>query len=135
MPNDDKADEIAALRKRIEELERQAKPPEPYQPPTRRYDPTANMSMPPSALQAMIAAEPRGFMNAVVHDNHAPTGRPGMVPGVSSGGGGVPGSGTGWAREIPLSNPPGVKQADRLMDEQDRRDRAELARKLGALKG
>jgi hypothetical protein len=128
-------DEIAELRKRIDELERKAKPPEPFVPkPHERYDPTARMSMPPSALQEMVNAEPRGFMNGVVRDNRAPTGRPGMIPGQQAslpGPANVPGSGTGWAAPIPLSNPPGVKQADLLMDEQDRRDRAELARKLG----
>ena len=39
------------------------------------------------------------------------------------------GDGTGWAREIPLSNPPGTgpgSPADRIVDEFDRRDRAEL---------
>jgi len=40
--------------------------------------------------------------------------------------GNVPGSGTGWAHSAPLGPPPGVAQADRLMDAQDARDRAEL---------
>jgi hypothetical protein len=35
------------------------------------------------------------------------------------------GGGSGWAREVPLSNPPGVAQADRLMDAQDAKDRHE----------
>ena len=136
------ADELAALRKRVEELEAKAKPaeekkpftPAPYEP----IDWTARMSMPRSAIEAMVAAEPKGFMKGVVDDNRAPTGRPGMIPSTQQGGGSgpanVPGSGTGWAREIPLSNPPGVNYADKLMDEQDRRDRAELAQRLGVLK-
>jgi len=41
------------------------------------------------------------------------------------------GGGTGWQNPIPISPPPGVAQCDKLMDEQDRRDRIELARKLG----
>jgi hypothetical protein len=129
--------ELAALKARIEELERKGKPPAPFkEEPYQRYDPTAGMTMPPSALQAMIAAEPRGFMKRVVADNRAPTGRPGMIPEQPSNARGtnVAGSGTGWAHDVPLSNPPGVAQADKLMDEQDRRDRAELAQKLGALK-
>ena len=134
-------DEIAALRKRIEELEAKAKPPEPEKPfvpqPYQRYDPTAGMCMPPSALAAMVAAVPDHVIREIaMRDNRAPTGRPGMIPTSqqSTGGGGsanVPGSGTGWAHETPLGPPPGVAQADRLMDEADRRDRAELARKLG----
>jgi len=61
---DKQAEEIAALRREVEALKAaQPKPkpefkPEPYQ----CYDPTAGMSMPRSALEAMIAAEPRGFM-------------------------------------------------------------------------
>jgi hypothetical protein len=94
------------------------------------------MSMPRSALEAMIAAEPRGFMKGVVHDNRAPTGRPGMIPeqpsNVRPDSG--PANTSGWREASPLRPPPGVAQADKLMDEQDRRDRAELAQKLGALK-
>ena len=40
--------------------------------------------------------------------------------------GGVPGGGTGWAHSAPLGPPPGVAQADRLMDAQDLKDRREL---------
>ena len=39
--------------------------------------------------------------------------------------------GTGWATPFPIRPPDGVNHADRLMDEQDRRDRAELAQRLG----
>src|SRR5262249_13372855 len=124
------ADEMAALLARVAELERAAKPPEPFKPePYQRYDPTANMCMPRSALQAMVAAEPRGFMSGVVHDNRAPTGRPGMIPSASSQGGGpanVPGSGTGWAREIPLGPPAGIRYVDQQLDAQDAKDRREL---------
>ena len=129
-------DEIAALRKRIEELEAKAKPPEPFKPePYQPIDWTARMSMPPSALRAMEAV-PDHLMRSIVKDHQgAPTGPTGTIPTSqqSSGGGSanVPGSGTGWAHETPLGPPPGVAQADRLMDEADRRDRAELARKLG----
>jgi hypothetical protein len=40
-------------------------------------------------------------------------------------GGGVAGSGTGWAHEIPLGPPPGVAVCDRLMDARDAGDKAE----------
>ena len=93
------SDELAALKKKVEELEAKLSPPKPFVPqPYERYDPTAGMCMPPSALRAMVAAEPRGFMRDVVRDNRgAPTGPTGMIPRSTDGGGpaNVPGSGTG----------------------------------------
>jgi hypothetical protein len=136
-------DEIAALRAEVAALKealsgKEDKPPpksdfvpKPYQP----IDWTARMSMPPSAIRAMVEAVPDSVKRGVIGDRHAPTGRPGMIPesqqqpsNVRSAN--VPG-GTGWGYSPPISPPPGVAQADRLMDEQDRRDRAELAKKLG----
>jgi hypothetical protein len=126
------SDELAALRKRIEELEAKAKPPEPFKPqPYQRYDPTERMCMPPSALRAMVAAEPRGFMQGVLRDNRgAPTGPTGVIPRSQPTGGGGPsnvsGSGTGWARETPIGPPPGLRYVDAQLDAQDAKDRAEL---------
>jgi hypothetical protein len=72
----DAKDELAALRKRVEELERKAKPPEPEKPfkpePYQRWDPTANMRMPDSALEAMVAAVPDRLIKEIVRDNQAP---------------------------------------------------------------
>jgi hypothetical protein len=61
----------------------------------------------------------------------------GRVVGVHPGGGarGVPGGGTGWAREVELSPPPGVAACDRLMDAQDAKDRAALIERERRLKG
>src|SRR5215469_18800475 len=83
--------ELAALRKRneqlekrIEQLEEKAKPPpepKPFIPePYQRYDPTAGMSMPPSALREMAGHPCNQVMRGVIQDRHAPTGRPGMIP-------------------------------------------------------
>jgi hypothetical protein len=128
-------EEIAALKARVEELERAAKPPEPFKPePYQRYDPTEGMRMPPSALAAMVAAVPDHVIREIaMRDGRAPTGRPGMIPNSqqSSGGGGsgsanVPGSGTGWAHETPIGPPPGLRYVDAQLDAQDARDRAEL---------
>jgi hypothetical protein len=76
----------------------------------------ANSWMPPNAVQEMVAAEPRGFMAGVVHDNRAPT-SPGTIPrseqpsNVRSSN--VAGSGTGWAHERPLGPQPGIDLIDR----------------------
>jgi hypothetical protein len=41
--------------------------------------------------------------------------------------------GTGWSEPLPLSNPPGVDLADRLMDQQDQIDRIRRERMLKGL--
>ena len=80
-PNKEPSDELAALKARVEELERANKPKEPFKPePYQRYDPTANFTLPPSVVREMAAAVPRGFMQDVVRDNRAPSGRPGAIP-------------------------------------------------------
>ena len=124
------------MKARVEELERKAKPPEPFKPDPnwRPYDPTAGMSMPLSALAAMVNAEPRGFMAGVVRDNRGPTGPTGAIPrsqqaGSGGGSANVPGSGTGWAREIPIGPPPGLRYVDAQLDAQDAKDRQELIEK------
>jgi hypothetical protein len=141
-------DEIAALKARLAALEAKVSPPEsdfvPMSDAEHRdmvhqmRERQASTWMPPSAVQEMVAAEPKGFMQGVVHDNRAPN-SPSTLPrteGVRPGN--VAGSGTGWAREIPLSPPPGVAQADKLMDVQDAKDRhervVEEAQRLAMLK-
>jgi hypothetical protein len=131
-------EELAALRREVEELKAKLSPPKPFVPPPyERYDPTAGMCMPPSALRAMVAAEPRGFMRDVVHDNRGPRTPTGTIPRSEqpSGGGGpanVPGSGTGWAHETPIGPPPGLRYVDQQLDAQDAKDRAEREAKLQA---
>ena len=128
---------IAKLEAEIAALKKAAEPPKAFTPePYQRYDPTAGMSMPRSTMQEMVALLPDGMIQGIVHHNRAPTGRPGVIPQQQTGvqparAANPPGDGTGWAREIPLSNPPGVAQADRIADEFARRDRAELAERLG----
>ena len=47
---------------------------------------------------------------------------------------GIVGSGRGWVMPAPLGPPPGVAQADRIVDEFDRRDKADLAERLARTK-
>jgi hypothetical protein len=130
--------ELADQKARVAELEEKAKPPKPFTPqPYQRYDPTERMSMPPSALAAMVNAEPRGFMRGVVADNRGPTGPSSAVPSSQSTGGSgptnVPGSGTGWAREIPLGPSMHQRYVEAQFDAQDAKDRAELIRQHAQL--
>jgi hypothetical protein len=130
-------EELAALKREVEELKAKLAPPKPFKPePFQRYDPTAGMCMPPSALAAMVAAVPdRVIREIAMRDNRAPTGRPGMIPSShqqSSGGGSsgnVPGSGTGWAHETPIGPPPGLRYVDQQLDAQDAKDRQDLIEK------
>jgi hypothetical protein len=126
-------DELAALKARVAELEARTKPPPPAPPAPKgfqRYDYTAGMSMPASALRAMVQATPDAMVRDIaMRDGRAPTGpsAQGVIPASQPlSNVRVGGSGTGWAREIPLSNPPGVAILDRIMDAQDAKDRHEL---------
>ena len=98
-------DELASLRKRIEELEAKSSPPAPAKPfvpkPYQRYDPTEGMRMPPSALQAMAGHPCNQVMPGVIQDRHAPTGRPGMIP--TGDVRGSAGHGTGYVDPRPLT--------------------------------
>jgi hypothetical protein len=133
-----KDDELAALKARVEELERLAQPPPPPPDPRSfpRYDPTARMSMPASALREMARAVPDAVIRDVaLRDCRAPTGPSGegVVPSgqqVSSVHPGpvAPINKTGWVEPAPIGPVAGIKHVDRLMDEQDRRDR-EAARR------
>src|SRR6516164_4274909 len=147
-----KQDEIAALRAEVEALKSALSGKEDKPPPKSTFVPMsdaewidkmhqmrerqANAWMPPNAVQEMVAAEPRGFMSGVVHDNRAPTGRPSAIPDSQQPASPRPsvGDGSGWSVSIPLSPPPGVAQADRLMDAADRQDRLELAERLAKAK-
>jgi hypothetical protein len=125
-------EELAALKREVEELKAKLSPPKPFVPePYQKYDPTAGMSMPRSTMMEMARAVPDHVLRDIaMRDNRAPTGRPGMIPSShqqSTGGGpaNVPGSGTGWAREVPIGPPPGIRYVDAQLDAQDAKDRAE----------
>jgi hypothetical protein len=119
---DDLKKEIANLKQKIDPPPR---PPSTYQP----YDPTANFSLPPSVVQAMMKAVPDRLMRDLRADAQKPnpvTGgmtKPEMEPPKAIGN-------KGWIDERPLSPPPGIDLMDRMMDEQDKIDRAELALRL-----
>jgi hypothetical protein len=129
MTTDAKKDDLDALKARVAELERAAKP-EPYiddwVPPPHPID---RISMPMSAMREMAQAVPDNVVRAVVGDNRAPQGPTSQ---------GVPSSqtvshvhrpvGTGWVEPAPLSNPPGTHLVDALCIVDDLKQRAERKR-------
>jgi hypothetical protein len=124
-----KDDELAKLKARVEELERAAKPPEPFKPqPHQQYDPTAGMSMPLSTMLEMARAVPDHVLRDIaMRDNRAPTGRPGMIPTSqqpSGGGGPSPSSTPGWVEPTPLGPPPGINWVDAQLIADDVKQRS-----------
>jgi hypothetical protein len=78
-------------------------------------------------LEDMERACPTSTARAIVSDNRGGVGpRSAAAMPASATPAPVVTSGSGWAHEVELTNPPGVAQADRLMDEADRRDRLAL---------
>jgi hypothetical protein len=119
--------ELDELRKQLEQLKEQVNPP-PRQPSTQGpVDYTANASMPPSAMKAMVNAVPDAVMEGIRGDAQ----KPNPVTGSASP---QPTNqvqrGSGWAKPIPVEPPPGVAACDRLVDHQDRIDKADLAHRL-----
>jgi hypothetical protein len=124
--------DVATLAARVAELEKAGKPPEPLKrEPHQPFDPTANMGMPRSAVQAMVDAVP----DSLVRDLHSDAARGNPVTAPTSqvpqrGGGVEIRRGSGWAEPNPLSPPPGLPIMDEMLDAQDRQDRADLQRRL-----
>ena len=119
--------ELTELRKQVAKLKDQLNPP-PRQPSTHpRFDPTEGMSMPKSAMQAMIDAVPDALMRDLRGDARRPN--PVNPPTPSQPTTQVQ-RGSGWVDERKLEPPPGIAIMDRMMDEQDRLDRTELALRL-----
>jgi hypothetical protein len=151
MADDDTKKEVAALKAEVEALKsalsgKEDKPPKStFVPMTdaehmsrvhAMRERQANSWMPPSAVQAMIAAEPKGFMAGVVRDNRAPgPGNQSAIPTQATVRESSPvresGGTAGWVEPRPLTNPPGTNWVDAIAIADDVRQRAELKRKLG----
>jgi hypothetical protein len=115
--------QLAALSERIAKLEGAAKPSPPqsdYVPP----NPIDRLSMPPSALQAMVAAVPDHLVRAIATDRYATAPVSQVAQPEAPTDKAV--NTSGWRDSGPLEPPAGVALADRLMDVQDAKDRAEL---------
>jgi hypothetical protein len=139
-------DELAALKKKVEELERKVSPPKStfvpmtdaehrdwaYQMQERRM----SMATPPSVIRDFAVLDDRLVKEIALRDARAPTGpsSQGAIPSsqqlsnVHTGGSGL---GRGWVDPRPLSNPPGTNWVDAQCIADEVRQRAELRRKLG----
>jgi hypothetical protein len=146
------ADENADLKRRVAELEAKLTPPSPAQreKEDREYmskvhaDRERRMNLATNFftkedLKAFEAACPTSAVRDIVSKG-LPPGPVGMAPSSAQvsavhSSPGLPGTqGTGWIAPRPLSNPPGIDHIDRLMDEQDRRDKVELAERIAKQK-
>jgi hypothetical protein len=137
----DQKDELAALKKKVEELEAKVSPPKSTFVPMsdaehrdmvhQMRERQANSWMPPNAIRDMVNAEPKGFMHDVaLRDARAPN-HPGTIPSSQQVSNVRGAGGSGWVDPRPLSNPPGTNWVDAQCIADEVRQRAELRRKLG----
>jgi hypothetical protein len=122
--SDELENELAALKARVAELER-AKPPEPFKPDPDYVPPSPfrlldRVSMPAGVMREMADAMPDAMVRDIFRDARTPQTLAPLSADVR------PRLPQGPREPTPLSNPPGIAIADRLMDAQDQRDRAEL---------
>ena len=114
--------QIEALKARVEELERKGKPAAPMRAdPAPLRDLTAGMSMPKEALLEMATAVPNVVIRQIVTADRvkaelAPLGTGNANPSLPR---------SRHTTPAPL-DVPGIALADRIMDAQDQRDRADL---------
>jgi hypothetical protein len=87
--------------------------------PWQKIDWTAGMSMPPSAVRAMVDVVGDGLAAQIAGDALK---KSELKPPIAE----ERPKGTGWVEASPLRSPSGVDICDRLMDVQDLRDKAEL---------
>jgi hypothetical protein len=148
-------EELAALKKEIEALKSALLGKEDKPPPKSTFVPMSDaewrdqmhqmqerrmsMATPPSVARYFEDGVTAADCADLRQQAHRPAGRPGMIPDSQQPASprSSAGDGTGWAREIPLSNPPGTgpgSPADRIVDEFDRRDRAELIEREAKLR-
>jgi hypothetical protein len=131
---------LAASEKRVAELEAKLsearKPAEPFRrEPMERIDYTAGATMDAETRRELAKAFPDSLARDLRDDAlNRPNPVTGATPAQLTQGGNERVQiqrGTGWAEPNPLSAPPGVPIMDRLMDMQDKIDKADLARRLG----
>src|SRR6516164_9885809 len=122
------ADELAALKKKVEELEAKVDPPKStfvpmsdeewrdqmHQAAERRM----SMAMPPSVHQYFADGVTAADCADLRQQARRPSGRPGMIPDqpTSGGSGDAPGNKSGWRDATPIGPPPGIDLIDRAVN-------------------
>ena len=146
------ADELAALRAEVEALKAAQPKPEPTaeerERATREWmnemhqmrEGRMAMATPPSVVRDFAVFDDALVKGIALRDARAPTGPSsrGAIPSSQQMSnvhpGGVPGGGTGWAREVPLGPSVHQRYVDAQVDHQDAKDRAELIERDAKLK-
>jgi hypothetical protein len=152
MTNKKTADEIAALRAEVDALKAAQPKPQPTaeerERATREWidqmhqmrEGRMSLATPPSVVRDWAVLDDRMVKEIALRDARAPTGpsSQGAIPSSQQMSnvhpGGVPGGGTGWAREIPLGPSVHQRYVDAQLDAQDARDKAERIRQDAQLK-
>jgi hypothetical protein len=140
------AEEIAALRAEVAALKEAVKP-APARDPKADEQAAAkwademhqmrerrmSLATPPSVARDLTVLSD-DLCQGLRRDARAPTGRPGVIPDSQQPSNVRPAGGergSGWAHEIPLSNPPGTHLVDALCIADDVRQRAERGKGKG----
>jgi hypothetical protein len=121
--------DLEELRDRLAKLEKAREPAAPIKPePYQRPDYTANASMGAGAMRDFARAIPDKLAADLRSDALKPNPVTQSVPAQLTKGGNDRvqiARGTGWVDAPPISRPPGIDLADRMLDVQDRIDAAE----------
>jgi len=134
------ADEIAALRKKVEELEAKLSPPKSeFKPMTdaewrdqmhQAAERRMAMATPPSVIRDFAVLDDALVKGIALRDARAPQGPSSQGASPSSQQmsnvhpSGVPGGGTGWQAPTPLSPPPGIQWVDAQLIADDVKQRS-----------
>ena len=116
---------VEELTAKVAKLEAERGPPSGPRPHGPTYDPTANMRMPDSAVAEMSRVVGNVEIAQIAKDH---VGRPTTLPGARVE---QVKRGWGWVDPPKLGPPSGIDLCDRMMDQQDAIDKAELERRLG----
>jgi hypothetical protein len=130
-------DDIAALKKKVEELEAKVSPPKSTFVPMSDAEWTdkmraiserrMNFATPPSVVRDMAVLDDKLVKEIALRDARAPTGRSGMIPDSrqATGPAGGAANTTGWRDATPLGPQPGIKWVDAIAIADEVRQRKE----------